>query len=62
MPAFTTTHLFSACSLRLCALCASGRTFKAPTDYGFMYGQSFQDPDGHIWEWIWMDSKAIKEG
>lgn len=24
-------------------------------DYGFMYGRSFEDPDGHIWEPMWMD-------
>ncbi|GGF80820.1 hypothetical protein GCM10007301_46120 [Azorhizobium oxalatiphilum] len=22
---------------------------------GFMYGRSFSDPDGHIWEVMWMD-------
>jgi predicted lactoylglutathione lyase len=27
-------------------------------DYGFMYGRSFEDPDGHIWEVIWMDVAA----
>lgn len=25
-------------------------------DYGFMYGWSFQDLDGHTFEVIWMDS------
>jgi uncharacterized protein len=24
-------------------------------DHGFMYGRSFADPDGHIWEPMWMD-------
>ena len=24
-------------------------------DYGFMYGRSFEDPDGHHWEVMWMD-------
>jgi uncharacterized protein len=24
-------------------------------DHGFMYGRSFLDPDGHIWETFWMD-------
>jgi predicted lactoylglutathione lyase len=23
-------------------------------DHGFMYGRSFEDPDGHVWELIWM--------
>jgi predicted lactoylglutathione lyase len=30
-------------------------------DYGFMYGRSFEDPDGHIWEVMWMDVAAAKE-
>lgn len=29
-------------------------------DYGFMYGRSFEDPDGHIWEVMWMDAEAAK--
>jgi len=27
-------------------------------DHGFMYGRSFEDPDGHIWEVMWMDLDA----
>jgi len=27
-------------------------------DHGFMYGRSFADPDGHIWELAWMDMAA----
>jgi hypothetical protein len=27
-------------------------------DHGFMYGRSFADPDGHIWELAWMDVDA----
>lgn len=42
------------------AVASGGRTWKPPMDHGFMYGQSFQDPDGHIWELIWMDPSAIK--
>ena len=30
----------------------------AKQDYGFMYGRSFEDPDGHIWEVMWMDLEA----
>ena len=29
-------------------------------DYGFMYGRSFEDPDGHIWEIMWMDMAAAQ--
>jgi hypothetical protein len=28
-------------------------------DFGFMYGRSFEDPDGHIWEVMWMDPAAV---
>ncbi|MDH7799760.1 MULTISPECIES: VOC family protein [unclassified Beijerinckia] len=31
----------------------------APQDYGVMYGRSFEDPDGHIWEVMWMDVDAF---
>ena len=33
-----------------------------PQDYGFMYGRSFEDPDGHVWEPMWMDQAAIEAG
>lgn len=26
-----------------------------PQDHGFMYQRSFEDPDGHAWEPMWMD-------
>ena len=29
-----------------------------PQDHGFMYGRSFEDPDGHIIELVWMDVEA----
>jgi uncharacterized protein len=29
-------------------------------DYGCMYSRSFEDPDGHIWEVMWMDVEAAK--
>ena len=29
-------------------------------DHGFMYGRSFEDPDGHIWEPSWMDMAAVE--
>lgn len=25
-------------------------------DHGFMYGRSYADPDGHVWELMWMDA------
>ncbi len=27
-------------------------------DHGFMYQRTFADPDGHIWEPMWMDMAA----
>ena len=33
-----------------------------PQDYGFMYGRSFEDPDGHNWEVMWMDPVAAEQG
>lgn len=33
-----------------------------PQDYGFMYGRSYADPDGHIWEAMWMDAAAVEQG
>lgn len=42
---------------------AGGKADPTPTqDYGFMYGRSFEDPDGHIWEVMWMDPTAIPAG
>ncbi len=38
---------------------SGGSTDPGPKqDYGFMYGRSFEDPDGHIWEVMWMDVEA----
>jgi predicted lactoylglutathione lyase len=41
------------------AIVAGGTTYRDPDDHGFMYGRSYQDLDGHIWEYVWMDSAAI---
>ena len=38
---------------------AGGRVDPGPhQEYGFMYGRSFEDPDGHVWEVMWMDVAA----
>ncbi|MFC7850668.1 VOC family protein [Arthrobacter sp. NPDC057388] len=37
------------------ALAAGGTESQPVQDYGFMYSHSFQDPDGHLWEVMWMD-------
>ncbi len=41
---------------------AGGRPDPGPKqDHGFMYGRSFEDPDGHTWEVFWMDVAAHAE-
>jgi len=42
------------------ALSAGGQPANDPMDHGFMYGWSFQDLDGHLWEVIWMDPSAVQ--
>ena len=45
------------------AVAAGGKADPTPTqDMGFMYGRSFEDPDGHIWENAYMDMSAVPEG
>src|SRR5215212_8518401 len=36
------------------ALASGGSAASEPVDHGFMYGRSFHDPDGHLWEIMWM--------
>jgi len=42
------------------ALAAGGSPANEPLEMGFMYGRSFQDVDGHLWEVIWMDPAALE--
>jgi len=42
------------------AMAAGGAPAGEPQDHGFMYGRSFQDPDGHTWEVVWMDPSAVQ--
>lgn len=41
---------------------AGGTRYTKPKDYGFMYQDSFQDLDGHVWELIYIDPQAVKQG
>jgi uncharacterized protein len=41
------------------ALAAGAKPWKPAIDYGSMYGVSFQDLDGHVWEVMWMDPAAV---
>ena len=36
------------------AVAAGGSIYNDSQDYGFMYSHGFQDPDGHIWEVMYM--------
>jgi len=41
------------------AKAAGGELDPSPVDeYDFMYGRSFEDPDGHMWGVSWMDAEA----
>ncbi|GAA4725702.1 VOC family protein [Sphingomonas lutea] len=45
------------------AVSAGGTADPGPKqDYGVMYGRSVADPDGHIWEVMWMDPAAAEKG
>lgn len=43
------------------AAAASGGTadINPVQDLGFMYNRNLADPDGHVWEAMWMDMSAI---
>ena len=42
-------------SFRAKALAAGGSDWRPNLEMGPMYGCSFQDPDGHVWEVMYMD-------
>lgn len=45
------------------AVASGGTADPSPKqDYGVMYGRSVADPDGHIWEIMWMDAAAAERG
>ena len=43
------------------AIKAGGTEPRPPMDFGFMYGRSFTDLDGHIWEPFWMDPAHVQK-
>ena len=43
------------------AVKAGGSTYSDPQDHGWMYGHSFADLDGHQWEILYMDERAIPQ-
>ena len=43
------------------AQAAGGAPDPSPVDeYDFMYGRSFEDPDGHLWGVMWLDVAAAQ--
>lgn len=67
-----------SCKVMLCLSCDSrddvnrlaeiagksgGRSDIEPQqDHGFMMSRSIGDPDGHFWEFMWMDPAAAEQG
>jgi predicted lactoylglutathione lyase len=43
------------------ALAAGARKYAEPKDHGFMYQWGFEDIDGHIWEYLWMDPNHVQK-
>lgn len=43
------------------ALANGGTEWKPVLEQGPMYGASFRDPDGHVWELMYMDMAALGE-
>jgi hypothetical protein len=41
------------------AMEAGGSASTDKQDHGWMYSDGFQDPDGHLWEILYMDESAI---
>ena len=41
------------------ALAAGGTSVSEAQDMGFMYSRNFRDPDGHMWEILYMDPSHI---
>jgi hypothetical protein len=44
------------------AVMSGGTEDRQEMDLGFMYQRSFVDPDGHRWEYVWMDPEAMQDG
>lgn len=44
------------------AVMSGGNEDRPEMDLGFMYQRSFTDPDGHRWEYVWMDEQAMTDG
>jgi hypothetical protein len=40
---------------------SGGTESREAQDHGWMYGRGFQDINGHLWEIIYMDEKALRD-
>lgn len=47
--------------IMILALAAGGVEPRAAQDHGFMYGRSFEDIDGHLWEVFYMEEQALEQ-
>jgi len=43
------------------ALAAGGRQYKDAQEYPYMYSRNFEDLDGHMWEFFYMDMSAMPQ-
>ena len=43
------------------AVTTGGSAANETQDEGYLYGRSFHDPDGHLWEVLYMDPAALEE-
>jgi predicted lactoylglutathione lyase len=43
------------------ALATGGSPANEPQEEGFMYSRSFHDPDGHLWELLYMNPAALEQ-
>lgn len=43
------------------AIATGGKDHAPAQDHGFMYSRSVEDPDGHVWEVLYMDMAAASE-
>ena len=45
-----------------CAAKGGGRAdMRAPIDLGFLYNRAFEDPDGHVFELVWLNPDAVMQ-
>ncbi len=59
MTAFSAESRAAVDALAEAALRHGGTEPKPAQDHGFMYGRTFEDPDGNVLEAFWMDPAAV---